>query len=197
MVAQIVGDQPKGLVVLGSRGPRQRVLAEFETYSQFVSVGSYVIVEDTIVGGHPVWPSFGAGPGEAAKQIINLHHELVLPDLTASATRSASTPGATSNACSEPGGSASAGQVTFALSTASHGRRGQGERRRRSRSCGEDEDRVQGRSGPAQPWLRGARSPIVLLPPHFRAVVPLAVLAPQGARRGKGQDSWIVIWRPR
>ena len=81
MVAQIVGDQPKGLVVLGSRGPRQRVLAEFETYSQFVSVGSYVIVEDTIVGGHPVWPSFGAGPGEAAKQIINLHHEFV-PDLT-------------------------------------------------------------------------------------------------------------------
>jgi cephalosporin hydroxylase len=81
LVAEVVGEQPHGLVVLGSRGPRQRVLAEFDTYQQFVSVGSYLVVEDTIVGGHPVWPSFGAGPGEAAKQIINQHHEFV-PDLT-------------------------------------------------------------------------------------------------------------------
>jgi cephalosporin hydroxylase len=81
LVADVVGDAPNALVVLGSRGPRARVLKEFDTYEALVPVGSYVIVEDTIVGGHPVWPSFGAGPGEAAKQIINLHHEFV-PDLT-------------------------------------------------------------------------------------------------------------------
>ena len=62
-------------------GTRQRVIKEFETYEQFVPVGSYVIVEDTIVGGHPVWPSFGPGPGEAAKHIINQNHDFV-PDLT-------------------------------------------------------------------------------------------------------------------
>jgi cephalosporin hydroxylase len=70
-VRSLVGDEPHAMVILGSRGSRQRVVAEFEAYSPLVPVGSYVIVEDTIVNGHPVWPGFGTGPMEAVKGIIN------------------------------------------------------------------------------------------------------------------------------
>jgi cephalosporin hydroxylase len=38
-----------------------------------VPVGSYVVVEETIVNGHPVWPGFGPGPFEAAKRILAVH----------------------------------------------------------------------------------------------------------------------------
>ncbi len=69
-VSALVDGAP-GLVVLGTRGSRQRILREFELYSPLVSIGSYVIVEDTIVNGHPVWPGFGSGPMEAVKSIVN------------------------------------------------------------------------------------------------------------------------------
>lgn len=69
-VAARVGDDT-ALVVLGSRGSRQRTLREFELYAGLVPVGSYVIVEDTLVNGHPAWPGFGSGPMEAVKSIIN------------------------------------------------------------------------------------------------------------------------------
>jgi cephalosporin hydroxylase len=70
-VREIVGTEPHALVVLGSRGSRQRTLAEFDVYAPLVPVGSYVIVEDTIVNGHPVWTGFGPGPLEAVKGIVN------------------------------------------------------------------------------------------------------------------------------
>jgi cephalosporin hydroxylase len=70
-VRGIVGDEPNALVILGSRGSRQRMTVEFNLYSEFVRVGSYVVMEDTIVNGHPVWPSFGPGPTEAVKHVIN------------------------------------------------------------------------------------------------------------------------------
>jgi cephalosporin hydroxylase len=71
VVAELVGDDPHALVVLGGWGSRQRVAAEFDRYAPMVPVGSYVIVEDTVVNGHPVWPGFGSGPMEAVKGIVN------------------------------------------------------------------------------------------------------------------------------
>jgi cephalosporin hydroxylase len=70
-VVALTGEHPNAMVILGTRGSRQRVLAEFELYAPLVPVDSYVIVEDTIVNGHPVWPGFGAGPMEAVKGIVN------------------------------------------------------------------------------------------------------------------------------
>ncbi|HEV2642185.1 MAG TPA: CmcI family methyltransferase, partial [Candidatus Elarobacter sp.] len=59
------------LVVLGERADRTKTVREFNAYCPLVPVGSYVVVTDTIVNGHPVWPGFGPGPAEAVKQILN------------------------------------------------------------------------------------------------------------------------------
>ena len=62
-VREMVGESPQSLVVLGSQpGTNLRMEAEFKAYAPLVPVGSYVIVEYTILNGHPVWPGFGPGP---------------------------------------------------------------------------------------------------------------------------------------
>ena len=66
-----------GLLVLGSRGNAQRVKREFDLYREFVAVGSYAIVEDTILNGHPVFPGFGPGPFEGAKRALQEHGDFV------------------------------------------------------------------------------------------------------------------------
>jgi cephalosporin hydroxylase len=69
-VRGLVGDS-RVLVVLGSQpGTNLRIEAEFNVYAPLVPVGSYVIVEYTILNGHPVWPGFGPGPNEAVKRIL-------------------------------------------------------------------------------------------------------------------------------
>lgn len=49
------------LVILGSDYHKEHVLKELEIYSKFVSKGSYIIVKDTNINGHPVLPDFGPG----------------------------------------------------------------------------------------------------------------------------------------
>jgi cephalosporin hydroxylase len=77
-IESIVGDS-RALVVLGSRLDRASIYREFKSLSPMVPVGSYVVVTDTILNGHPVWPAFGPGPAEAVKQILTSHGEFV-PD---------------------------------------------------------------------------------------------------------------------
>ena len=75
---ELVGDAPHALVVLGSLpGTNLRIEGEFNVYAPLVPVDSYVIVENTIVNGHPVWPGFGPGPLEAVKRILAQHGEFV------------------------------------------------------------------------------------------------------------------------
>jgi cephalosporin hydroxylase len=78
-VIERVGDAPNALVVLGSCSARPRMLKEFRAYAPLVPVGSYVVMEETIVGGHPVWPSFGPGPAEAVSSILNTRDDFA-PD---------------------------------------------------------------------------------------------------------------------
>ena len=68
-VRDTVGDQPRALVIFGATA-RAKVLAAFENFAPLVPVGSYLVVEDTILNGHPVWPGFGRGPAEAVQTIV-------------------------------------------------------------------------------------------------------------------------------
>jgi cephalosporin hydroxylase len=76
-VCRIVGPDPHALVILGSRTRRDPTRREFESFAPLVPIGSYVIVEHTVLNGFPVDASFGPGPHEALRRLMNLHGEFL------------------------------------------------------------------------------------------------------------------------
>lgn len=60
----------KILIILDANHSRDHVLEELNLYCNIVSVGSYIIVEDSNVNGHPVYPDFGPGPMEAIEDFL-------------------------------------------------------------------------------------------------------------------------------
>lgn len=57
-------------VILDSDHSAEHVYRELLAYSSIVSVGSYLIVEDTDIHGHPVRPDHPAGPMEAVDRFL-------------------------------------------------------------------------------------------------------------------------------
>lgn len=72
-VKQSVKPKDKVLVILDSNHSKNHVLNEINFYSQLVTKGSYLIVEDTNINGHPVLPNFGQGPMEAVHEFLKLN----------------------------------------------------------------------------------------------------------------------------
>jgi len=66
------------LILLDSDHSQRHVREELRHYTPLVSKDSYVIVEDTNINGHPVYPGYGPGPMEAVDDFLKDNDEFII-----------------------------------------------------------------------------------------------------------------------
>lgn len=82
-VVERIAQRVKGkkvVVLLDSDHRKPHVLNELKAYSPMVPVGSYIIVQDSNVNGHPVMPNFDpqGGPWEAVEEFMKGNDSFVI-----------------------------------------------------------------------------------------------------------------------
>ncbi len=66
----LLRDTETRMVILDSDHRQSHVEEELRVYSQYVTPGQYLIVEDSAINGHPVFAKFGPGPFEAIESFL-------------------------------------------------------------------------------------------------------------------------------
>jgi cephalosporin hydroxylase len=68
------------LVILDSDHTEKHVTKEIGLYNRFVTKESYLIVEDSNINGHPVWPEYGPGPMESIMKFIGKNKDFKIDE---------------------------------------------------------------------------------------------------------------------
>lgn len=80
-VSEIPLDRGPLLLILDSDHAKTHVERELELWVPFLNEGDTLIVEDTIINGHPVRKDFGPGPFEATQEFLLNHPGVLMPDM--------------------------------------------------------------------------------------------------------------------
>ena len=75
------------MVILDSFHGALHVFKELTLLSPFVTLGQYLVVEDTNLNGNPIQPNFGPGPNEALKDWIGSEQGKCFENQTAVETK--------------------------------------------------------------------------------------------------------------